>query len=224
MAATILVIGESGTGKSTSIRTLNPEETYIINVLNKPLPFKGFKQNYREKNDKENIKGNYFSTDNACDIIRCAKFVSTNRPEIKNLIIDDYQYVMANEFMRRALEKGYDKFSQIGKNGWEIILELGLLRSNLDCFILSHSDVGDDGISRCKTIGKMLSDKIVLEGMVTIVLHTSIIDGQYKFITNHNGTKTAKSPLGLFEDKLIDNDLNFVKQKMSAYFDADIPQ
>lgn len=224
MAATILIIGESGTGKSTSIRTLNPEETYIINVLDKPLPFKGFKHNYKEKDEKNGIKGNYYSSDNSANIIKCAKFVSSNRPDIKNLIIDDYQYVMANEFMRRALEKGYGKFAEIGKNGWEIILELGHLRNDLDCFILSHSDVGDDGVSRCKTIGRMLNDKVVLEGMVTIVLHTVIIDGEHKFITNHDGSKTAKSPMGLFEDKLIDNDLNFVKQKMAAYFDSDIPQ
>lgn len=219
MASTILVIGESGTGKSTSIRNLNPAETYIINVLDKPLPFRGGKKNYVKKEG-----GNYFATDSASTIIKCAQEVSMKRPEIKNLIVDDYQYIMANEFMRRALEKGYDKFSQIGQMGWEIIIKLSQLRADLDCFILSHSNVGDDGVSRCKTIGKMLDDKIVLEGMVTIVLHTTIIDGEYKFITIHDGTKTAKAPMGLFDDKYIDNDLNFVKQKMSAYFEADIPQ
>lgn len=219
MSSTVLVIGESGTGKSTSLRNLDPKETFIINVLDKPLPFKGGRKNYVQKEG-----GNYFCTDSRDKIISCAQGVNTKRPEIKTLVIDDYQYILANEFMRRALEKGYDKFSQIGQMGWEIVSKLGLLRNDLDCFVLSHNDISDDGRSRCKVIGKMLTDKICLEGMFTMVLHTTIVDGAYKFITNGDLNCAAKSPMGLFTDKLIDNDLNFVKQEMNKYFNEDVPQ
>lgn len=223
MANTILVIGESGTGKSTSIRNLDPAETYIINILDKPLPFRGAKKKYVLKEEgKEG--GNYYSSDSKDKIIACAQGVSMKRPEIKNLIIDDYQYIMSNEFMRRAMEKGYDKFSQIGQMGWEVIQKLQLLRNDLDCFVLSHNDIGDDGRSRCKVIGKMLTDKICLEGMFTMVLHTTIVDGEYKFITNGDINCAAKTPMGLFETKLIDNDLNYVKKKYDEYLSEDIPQ
>lgn len=219
MSETVLVIGESGTGKSSSIRNLNPVETFIINVLDKTLPFKNSRKIYVQKEG-----GNYFSTDKAEKIIDIAKHISMKRPEIKNLVIDDYQYIMANEFMKRADEKGYGKFSEIGQKGWSVVNEISKLRSDLDCFVLSHNEIGDDGRSRCKVIGKMMTNHITLEGMFSIILHTVIKDGKYKFITNGDDTKTAKTPMGMFNELFIDNDLSFVKQKMSEYLNEDIPQ
>lgn len=219
MSNTTLVIGESGSGKSTSLRNLIPDETYIINILDKPLPFRGYKKHYRSST-KDNPMGNYYATDDSSTLLRCIKAVN-KREDIKNLIIDDFQYVMCNEFMRRALEKGFDKFSDIAKQAWSIIKELTETRLDLYCFVLSHSETDINGRVKCKTIGKMLDDKITLEGMFTVVLHSQIADGQYKFLTQNNGTHIAKSPLGMFDEKLIDNDLQLVREKMIEYFEEE---
>lgn len=221
MSNTILVIGESGVGKSTSIKSLNPEETFIINVLGKMLPFKSANKAYKPFN-KENPTGNIYSTDNADTIKRLIASVDKNRPEIKNLIIDDYQYVMCNEYMNKALEKGFDKFSLIGQNAWSIIQRLTETRNDLFCFVLSHSETEEDGRVKCKTIGKMIDRTVCLEGMFYVVLHALVRDEKYKFLTQNDGKHLAKSPMGMFNDRLIDNDLNYVKEKISEYINEDI--
>lgn len=210
------MIGESGSGKSTSLRHLNPKETFILGVLDKPLPFRGYKAHYTLMS-KSNPNGNYYATDSYELIMRCIKSVN-ERPEIKTLVIDDFQYVMGNEFMRRALEKGFDKFSEIAQHAWTIIKELTNTRTDLYCFVLSHSDADVNGRMKCKTIGKMLDDKITLEGMFTSIFHALIIDGQFKFLTQNDGAFMAKTPLGMFEDKFVDNDLQIVLNSMEDYF------
>ena len=222
MSNTILIIGESGSGKSTSIRNLNHEETIIINVLDKPLPFKGFKKKYSpvSTGDKQ---ANYFSTDDHRKIIECIPRVN-DKKDIKNLIIDDFQYIMANQFMKKALEKGYDKFTEIGQNAWQIIRDLTTCREDLNCFVISHSDVDQTGKAKCKTIGKMLDDKICLEGMFTIVFHAITNDNKYKFLTQNDGIHIAKSPMGMFDSKYIDNDLLEINKKIYDYFNEDINQ
>lgn len=217
MSKSVLIIGQSGTGKSTSIRNLNPEETFIINVLNKPLPFRGYAKNYVKENS-ESKKMNMAVTDNPKKIIDFINAINERRSEIKTLIIDDFQYVMSNEFMREALTKGYDKFSLIAKNAWEIIRTLDETRDDLVCFVLSHSELDDTGKIKCKTIGKMLDDKICLEGMFTIVLHSLINEGEYKFLTQHKQNYLAKSPMGMFENIIIDNDLLIIKNKIDEYY------
>lgn len=223
MSNTILIIGESGSGKSTSIRNLNPLETVIINVLDKPLPFKGFKKNYI-KMATEDKKVNYFATDEANKIKQAIDKVNQSRPEVKNIIIDDFQYIMANEFMRRALERGFDKFSEIGQKTWDLIKHISQGREDINCFILSHSDTDQSGKIKCKTIGKMLDDKICVEGMFTIVLHALTSDNKYKFLTQNDGTHLAKSPLGMFKEKYIDNDLLEINKAINDYFNDDIDQ
>lgn len=220
MSNTSLIIGESGTGKSTSLANLNPSETFIINVLDKPLPFKGYKKNYT-KLSTDGKTGNYYASDDYFKLIRIIKFVNENRPDIKNLIIDDWQYTMCNEFMRRATETGFTKFTEIGQHAWSIIRELTGCREDLYCFVLSHSDTDANGRYKCKSIGKMLDEKITIEGMFTVVLHTQIMDGAYRFLTQNDGSHVAKSPAGMFEDKYIPNDLTFVKGKMASYYDED---
>lgn len=220
MSTTILIIGESGTGKSSSIKNLNHEETAIINVLDKPLPFKGYKKKYSSATEER--KGNYFATDDTLKIRSAISKINTDRLDIKTLIIDDFQYIMANQFMRKALEKGYDKFTEIGQNAWHIIKDLTSCREDLTCYVLSHSDSDQFGKYKCKTIGKMLDDKISLEGMFTIVLHALTNDNRYKFLTQNDGVHVAKSPLGMFNDKYIDNDLNEINQKINDYFNEDI--
>jgi hypothetical protein len=223
MSSTILIIGESGSGKSSSIRNLNHNETYIINVLDKPLPFKGYKKLYI-KEQVEDRKPNYFATDDYHKIRQAIKAVNEHRLDIKNLIIDDFQYVMANQFMKKAMEKGYDKFTEIGQSSWSIIKDLTSCREDLKCYVLSHSDTDQSNKVRCKTIGKMLDEKICLEGMFTIVLHALTNDNRYKFLTQNDGVHVAKSPLGMFEQKYIDNDLNEINKKIEDYFNEDINQ
>lgn len=223
MSNTILIIGESGSGKSTSLRNLVPEETFLFNVLDKPLPFRGYKKSYL-KTTTETRKANYLSTDNYGLLNATLKKINDERQEIKNIIIDDFQYIMANEFMKRATERGFDKFTEIGQHAWSIVNTLIGLRENIDCFVLSHTDTDASGRVKPKTIGKMLDDKITLEGMFTIVLHALILEGKYKFLTQNDGIHVAKSPMDMFKNKLIDNDLRYVKEQMFNYFNEDINQ
>jgi len=218
MSITSLIIGESGTGKSTSIENLDPKETFIINVLDKPLPFRGYKNNYKNISGWDDKEGNYFSSDDHQRILRCIKMVNEDRIEIKNLIIDDWQYTMCNEFMRRAMEKGFNKFTEIGKNAWSMIQTLVGCRNDLFSFVLSHNSVDESGMSKTKTIGKMLDNIVNIEGMFTIVFHTKIIDGNYFFLTQNDGFHMAKSPKGMFKDKYINNDLFLSKKNIIDYF------
>ena len=187
MANMIMVLGESGTGKSTSIENLNEKETFIIQAVDKPLPFKGFKKRYSLRS-KENPKGNRFISDRPEIIMKILSTLDKEK-EIKNIIIDDSQYIMANEFMRRA-----------------------------NVIFLQHIEVTDDGRKKAKTIGKLIDDKVGLEGRFTIVLATEIEDGVYYFRTQNNGNDTCKSPKGMFDELRIPNDLNYVIQKSNEYF------
>lgn len=213
---TILIIGESGTGKSTSIKNLDPRETFIINVLGKSLPFKGYKNSYTSLNKDTNPEGNYFATTDYRLISKLIDLVN-KKEQIKTLIIDDFQYLMCSEFMENAMNKGFDKFSMMAKNVWDLIKKLGECRDDLTCFVISHSNE-DNGKSRFKTIGKMLDEKVVVEGLFTIVFHTYVSEGKYRFITQNDGFHTAKSPMGMFESTYIDNDLKQVIEKVKEYY------
>jgi nicotinamide riboside kinase len=222
MAIGTLVIGDSGTGKSTSVETLNPEDTFIINVQGKPLPFKN--KYTKTTTPKE---GNLYVTDDAKIIKSLLQFISANRPEIKHVVIDDNQYASANEFMRRAEEKGFDKFTSIAKNIWSTAEVLKELRDDLIVFILHHSEEATDSAGsrykKAKTIGKLVDDKITLEGMYTIVLYTDVQKNddkqiEYKFVTQNTGNTTAKSPKGMFDELYIPNDLKLVSDKINEYY------
>ena len=217
MSNAVLIIGESGSGKSTSIRNLIPTETFIINVLDKPLPFQGFKNKYVRATNGA-MQGNYCATDEHKFIIPLINIIDEKRPEIKNLIIDDFQYIMSNEYMRRSKETGFTKYVDIGYNGWDIIRRTTECRPDLNCFILSHSDINANGKSVCKTIGKLLTEKITLEGMFTIIFHSITMDGEYKFLTQNDGHHLAKSPMGLFKDNYIDNDLSEIIPLINEYY------
>ena len=112
MAQSVLVIADSGTGKSTSIRNLNPKETFIINIANKPLPFKGWKSKYKQIS-KDNPSGNLTAASTAAGIVKALKHVNDKMPDIKTIVVDDWQYMSSFEYFDRAQEKGYDKFTQI---------------------------------------------------------------------------------------------------------------
>lgn len=211
MSTAVLILGESGTGKSTSLRNLNPAKTLLIQAIRKPLPFKakGWKVRAAIKDD-----GNVFQTD---DAILMEKLLRQSPHEI--VVIDDFQYVMANEYMRRTGEKGYEKFTDIGKNAWNVLTAASQLAPNRRVYILSHTATDELGRTKIKTIGKMLDEKITLEGMVTIVLRTQVRDGHYTFATQNNGSDTTKSPMGMFSDQFIENDLAAVNAAICDYYE-----
>lgn len=211
MSTAVLILGESGTGKSTSLRNLPPAKTLLIQAIRKPLPFKakGWKVRATLKDD-----GNVFQTD---DAILMKKLLRQSPHEI--VVIDDFQYVMANEYMRRTGEKGYEKFTDIGKNAWNVLTAASELAPNRRVYILSHTATDELGRTKIKTIGKMLDEKITLEGMVTIVLRTQVRDGHYTFATQNNGSDTTKSPMGMFSDQFIENDLAAVDAAICDYYE-----
>ena len=219
MSNTVLIIGRSGSGKSSSLRNLDPKSTFIISVLDKPLPFKAYKKLYVPIKGWDDKEGNYLATDDWQRIIKCIQMIDKNRPEITTLIIDDIQYVLANEFMKRSAERGFDKYSEMGMHYWSIINASMNCRSNLLTFFLSHNEIDANGQSKVKTIGKLLDEKITIEGLFTTVLHTQVNDDEYLFLTQSDGTHNAKSPLGMFDEKLIDNDLSLVINKLNEYFE-----
>ncbi len=223
----IAVVGYSGTGKSTSygqfpeigIKGLNPKETVVINVSGKDLPFKGWNKLYTGKISE---KGNYLETSNADSIAKGIRYINENRTDIKSIIIDDSQYVMSFEIMRRAKEKGYEKFSAIASDMSMILEVCRTVRKDLNIFFLWHPEIGDDGNLKMKTAGKMLDANIALEGLFTIIFYTRIAktnDGkvQYQFVTNNDGYLPAKSPYGMFKETYIPNDLGLVSELIEEY-------
>ena len=203
MSVMTLVLGKSGTGKSTAMRNLNQADTALIKVIEKPLPFKtkGWAQ---------------YSTDNWTKIIEGAHKAASKGKSI--IIVDDFQYLLANEFMRRSDERGFDKFTEIARHAWEVINALSALPTHVRVYILSHTDEVDGQI-KMKTIGKMLDEKITPEGMFTIVLRTSVQDGEYLFSTRNNGADTVKTPMGLFGSDYIGNDLAVIDAAIRDYYD-----
>jgi len=174
MSQSILVIGESGGGKSRSIFSLDHTSTFLINVIGKDLPFKGFKNKYQQY-DKTTKTGNTVTTHDAVLIQKYLTSISEKMPQIKTIVIDDGQFVMAYEFMAKAKEKGYDKYVSLAENFFNVIKTSQELRDDLTVVILCHSeDVNVNGSTKTKikTIGRMLDEKITLEGLFTIVLMT----------------------------------------------------
>jgi len=208
MSIATLILGQSGTGKSTSMRNLNPADVLLIQAIKKPLPF-------RSKDWRPLTKegGNVYVCDNAAKI--CQIIEKTQKSII---VIDDFQYIMANEFMRRTAEKGYDKFTDIGRAAWDIFNAATGASDHKRVYILSHTEQNESGTTKIKTIGKMLDEKITLEGMVTICLKTVVTNGVYEFSTQNSGSDTVKSPLGLFESERIDNDLAAVDAAIIEYY------
>lgn len=210
MSNATLILGESGSGKSTSLRNLDPARTLLIQSIRKPLPFKP--RGWLPYN-KSDGSGSIIVTDRA-DFIEGAM----RRIEREIVVIDDFQYVLANEFMRRSDEKGFDKFTEIGRHAWNILKAATELASDRRVYILSHTASDEFGKTRMKTIGKLLDDKITCEGMVTMVLRTVVNDGRHLFATQNNGMDTVKTPMGMFDDPFIDNDLALVDEAVCNYY------
>lgn len=215
MSTSTLIIGESGSGKSAAMRNLDAAATLLIQTIHKPLPFSSTSW---KPFDKERCPtGNIFVSDSSESIITLAR-----RTKRKCIVIDDFQYLMANEFMRRSDERGFDKFTDIGKHAWEVAMAMNDLAPDVRVYILSHTQETENGRVRMKTIGKMLDEKITMEGMFTIVLRTEVADGDFLFRTRNSGFDTTKAPIGLFADDRIPNDLAEVDKAIVGYYGIDI--
>lgn len=225
-AETIAVVGESGTGKSTSLRNLNPEETFIISTTGKPLPFRAWKKKYIPiKIEGKNVSGNYYVSSKWDQILKILQIIDKMMPQIKQVVIDDFQYVLSYEFVDRATEVGYTKFSELAQHAMEILRYSEKMREDCKMIFLTHSEnVGDNVNPKfvIKTVGKLLSEKVTLEGLFTYIFFTKVSEGdsgrmEYKLITNNDGTCVAKTSFGMFEDLEIDNDLNEIIHVIDAY-------
>lgn len=210
MSISTIILGESGTGKSASLRNMSSKDTLLIQCVKKPLPFKT--EEWKTLT-KDNPEGNIFVCDEWERI--CNAMQKTKR---KIIVIDDFQYLMANEFMRRSDERGFDKFTEIAKHAWEVFTLASNLPDDVRVYILSHTQTTDQGDIKIKTIGKLLDDKITPEGLFSIVLRTFVTDKGFYFLTRNNGRDTVKTPIGLFEDEKIDNDLKQIDEKIKEYY------
>ena len=215
------IVGETGTGKSTSVKFLNPEETYIINVAKKELPFKGSDKLYNK--DKKNYK----EVDDANEISRLLMTISDKALHIKNIIIEDSNYIMGFTMVDKATEVGYTKFSIMAKDMVELFKTGRKLRDDIVVFYLTHPETIEDGGEiigyKIKTAGKLIDNQVLLEGLLTVCLYTHVEekkDGtvEYNFITNRFRKFPAKSPDGMFNELKIPNNLQLVVDKVNEYY------
>ena len=202
MAVSVLILGVSGSGKSASMRECDSKKFALVNVARKPLPFKGKFTDMYEGDDYGEIIDFMKKTDK------------------KSIVIDDAQYLMGNEFMRRVTERGYDKFSEMAQNFFNLINFINQdLPQDKIVYLLGHTERDQDGNEKFKTMGKLIDQCINVEGMCTIVLKTHVADGKYSFLTQNSGNDTVKSPMGMFPSFAVDNNLNYVDEKIRNYYE-----
>lgn len=233
-SALIGIVGPAGSGKSSAffpepeigIVGLDPKQTFIINVSGKPFPFRGWRNLYIPLTST-NKSGNYINSEDANVITKTMAYVSNERPEIKNIVIDDFQYLMGFEFVEKAMTKGYDKFSEIAMHCMQVLNMGRKLRSDIKTFVLAHSEDVEVGfgnvVKKIKTVGRMVDEKIELPGMFTVLLYTKTTWNDtdkkttYEFVTNQDNIFPAKSPYGMFKNLYIPNDLGYVASCIDEY-------
>lgn len=200
MGIPVLIMGESGSGKSASLRNFEPSEVGIFNVASKPLPFRK-KLNKMDNATYERI------------------YASLRKNKLKRYVIDDSQYLMAFEMFSRAKEKGYDKFTECAKRFYDLV-QFVIRGTPEDCIVyfLHHSEKTESGQIKAKTQGKMLDNQLTLEGLFSIVLLCETDGKTHRFITQSDGSTTAKSPMEMFDPE-IDNDLKAVDTAIREYYE-----
>ena len=205
MATAVLIMGESGSGKSASLRNFAPNEISVFNVTSKPLPFKQGKTKIPK-------------IDNATytDIANALA-----NPNKRAYVIDDAGYLLSFEMFKRANETGYSKFTDMAKNFFDMLDFINTkLPNDIIVYITMHTeDDSEMHKTKAKTIGKMIDQNLNLEGLFTIVLRAMKTEDGYKFITRDDRVSTAKSPMGMFESDKIDNDLKEVDRVIREYYD-----
>lgn len=196
----VLIIGHSGSGKSASLRNLNKEDYSLVNPLAKRLPFKGGQAGLE-----------------SCDYELIKKFIQETPKKI--IVIDDSNYLLTMEMMKKAKETGYGKFTDIALNYWKLIEFIKNLDGNKRIYLMSHEEVDENGFVGVKTVGKMLSNQCCVEGLYTIVLRATTENGKYQFQTASLGNDIVKAPMGMFDTPLIDNDLKLVDDTICEYYE-----
>ena len=200
MGVPVLIMGPSGSGKSASMRNFSPDEVGVINVAGKPLPFRGKLPTFATS-DYNQIK---------------AALVRGNK---RTFVIDDAQYLMGFEEMD-SKKTGYDKFNSIGFNFVGLVRFVAAsLPPDTVVYFLQHTEVGDDGRIKAKTLGKLIDNHYTLEGLFSVVLMVEVDKERHYFVTNSDGTNTCKSPMGMFSNKEMDNDLKQVDSIIREYWE-----
>ena len=212
----VLLMGSSGSGKSTSLRNLPAEETAIINITNKPMPF-------RNKDGKTIVTLENLKKDGEKDLpyeeLYKRLIANIKGTKKKIIVIDDSSYMMAFENFEKSTSKGYDKFTTMAKNYYDLIKSAISCDDEKIVYVITHEEIDDvNQIYRPKTIGKMLSNQLVIEGLFSIVLRSVYKNGDYIFQTQNDGTSVCKSPMDMFEEKEIPNDLFEVDKIIREYY------
>lgn len=198
----ILIIGKSGSGKSTSLRNFTKDEVAVINVLGKPLPF------------KSDIKAP--KIDDYTNILNQIQLTKK-----KTIVIDDANYLITNDFMENASIKGYDKYNEMAKGYFELINGIKNVEGGKTVYLIMHEDSDDDGNIKPKTIGKLLDDKVNIQGMFTICIRSMYENGNYIFKLKTNGQDCVKTPFQMFETDSMENDLKAFNAVVRDYYELD---
>ena len=198
----VLLIGKSGSGKSASLRNFKKEEIAIANVLGKPLPF---------KSDLDAPKVDDYAT-----ILKAIEHTDK-----KVIVIDDANYLITNEFMGKSSVKGFDKYNEMGNNFFNLINGIKNIEGGKTVYLIMHEDTDEEGNVKPKTIGKLLDDKVNIQGMFTICIRAMFDSGNYIFRLKTNGQDCVKTPIGLFDEEQMDNDLKLVDEKIREYYELD---
>lgn len=203
MAIKTLICGLSGTGKSRSMKEFTTEgiPVAVVNPVNKPLPFKNKFEMLNGETDSEKI----------------VDFMKNTKAKV--IVVDDFQYILSIPYMRRVKESGWDKYNDFAANYMEIINACDELPEDVTVYFMTHTEVLEDGTETVKLIGKLLREKICIEGLFTIVLKTLVNDGKYYFVTQNNGRDNTKSPEDMFPSFAIENNLKYVDEKIRNYYE-----
>jgi len=211
MGVPVLIIGESGSGKTYSVKNLPPEEVAILLCEKNRLPFKKQFTTFKVK-ESVSEKG---------VVVRQSQIVhaALKKASRKIYVVDDSQYLMANEYFDRMYEQGYLKYSEIGCRFRDVVHVVNNeLPDDVVVYFLHHPEDTASGKLKAKTIGRVLDDKLTLEGCFDIVLYAFIVDGKHVFVTQSDGTNTAKSPEDMFPEPAIPNDLAYVDTAIRDYY------
>lgn len=227
MSRVSLILGESGSGKSTSIENLPPHKTFVVSVVGKELPFRGSEVLYPPLN-METGKGNFYASKSTEKIAKVLNWVNKKRPDIKFIIIDDNQYLSLFTYTGRIGEKDWAKFNTIITNTLDFAEFCKTLRDDIQVFILQHIEVGEDADgnaqTQAKTMGKFVKEKVTYEGLFTSVLlcdkeeDSDDPNGIRHFFWTRKVKSTVKTPKGMFEEQKIPNDLLLVARSIRDYY------